>query len=120
MYDLTGTRIYSTNPIVVYTGNMAAQIEAPSSDPDYIAAQLVPTAAWGNSVAVVGYSSASSTSANPGDVIRVTSRENNTITFATLGGNVTKILTGHGAYVDFVLAPGSVAYITGFNPIQVQ
>ena len=86
--DLTGTLIYSNNPIGVISGHVRTAItqglDYPFDTKDHIVEMLIPTKAWGKKFISVPFVNGRSTKASfsflcaDGDLMRIITKENNT------------------------------------------
>jgi hypothetical protein len=104
--DLTGSRVHSDKPVVVYGGHVRAEVPAgfrynPPSDNtsrDHLCETIPPTSTWGNYFICNSFKNPNVTD---GDVVRVLASENNTE--VKINGVVWGGLLGSGKHRDTLI-----------------
>ena len=116
--DVTGTRIVSNKPLVLYPGHRCTNIPSSVSACDHITEQVPPTAIWGRYFISASYAGRSS-----GDLYRVLASQGNTtvtVNCSTLSGVLTYNLPLAGSWQEFSTPVGSFCSITSNNPLLVM
>ena len=113
---VTGTRIVSDKPLVVYVGHRCTDIPGSSSACDHITEQVPPTAIWGTN-----FMSASYAGRNSGDLYRILASQDETIVNFTCTSSNTQIgLSTAGSWYEFTTPDDSFCYISSDKPLLVM
>lgn len=116
--SLTGTRLLSNKPLVVYTGHRCTDIPYYSSACDHITEQVPPTAIWGTT-----FMSASLAGRTSGDLYRIIASQNHTsvtVNCTTFNGLLSYNLTSAGSWQEFTTPDESFCVITSDKPLLVM
>ena len=116
--DITGTKLVSNRPLVVYSGHMCTVIPINSEACDYITEQVPPTAVWGRN-----FLSASFASRSSGDIYRVLASQNDTTVTVTCNATTepsTHYLDSAGSWEEISTPEMSFCSITSDKPLLVM
>lgn len=113
-YDLTGTRVYSSKPIAVFSGNKQTYVGGIASKPDHLVTQLVPVSSWGTEVLASSYFTTILD-----DVLRIATSNKTTVQCNTDSGT-TSMEMKRGDYKDINLKAGQRISVKADMPIQVK
>ena len=116
--DITGTRLLSNRPLVVYPGHRCTIIPTGSTACDHITEQVPPTAIWGRT-----FMSASFSGRDSGDIYRIIASENDTtitVNCSTFDQPSTYNLALSGSWQEFSTPDNSFCSITSDKPLLVM
>ena len=116
--DITGTKIVSNNPIVVYPGNQCTRIPATTGSCDHITEQVPPTTMWGSQ-----FISASFNGRSSGEIYRVLASEDTTtvvVNCNTFSQLQTYDLSSAGSWQEFTTPAMSFCSIDSNKPLLVM
>ena len=116
--DITGSKVVSNRPIVVYPGHRCTNIPVSSKYCDYITEQIPPTAIWGRN-----YMSASYAGRSSGDLYRILASENSTnvtVNCSTVSEIQTYNLASSGSWQEFSTPNMSFCSISSDKPLLVM
>ena len=116
--DVTGIRVASNRPIVVYSGHRCANIPAGAGYCDYITEQVPPTAIWGRNFMSASYYGRSS-----GEFYRILASEsstNVTVNCSTYSAIQTYNLALPGSWQEFSTPDMSFCSISSDKPLLVM
>ena len=116
--SVTGTRIVSNKPLVVYAGHRCTDIPYFSSACDHITEQVPPTAIWGTTFISSSYAGRAS-----GDLYRILASQSTTsvnVNCSTFSDTVTYQLSTAGSWQEFTTLDDSVCSITSDKPLLVM
>ena len=114
---VTGTRIVSDKPLVVYAGHRCTNIPGSASACDHITEQIPPTAIWGTNFMSASFSGRSS-----GDIYRILASQASTsvsINCSTLGV-LTYNLSTAGSWQEISTPENSFCFISSDKPLLVM
>ena len=114
--DLTGTHIYSNQPIAAFSGNKRVEIEGEATTPDHIVSQLVPVRSWGRACAIVPFPNRESE-----DIIRILASETDTEVsiYRNEEDGPIQITLQPREHYAYGASSDSLGWIESNNPIQV-
>ena len=113
---LTGTRIVSDKPLVVYVGHQCTDIPSFSQYCDHIIEQVPPTAFWGTN-----FMSASYAGRNSGDLYRIlASQDKTTVNFTCTSSNTEIPLITAGSWHEVTTPDDTFCYISSDKPLFVM
>ena len=115
---VTGTRIVSDKPLVVYAGNICTNIPGSAGTCDHITEQVPPTAIWGTNFMSASFSGRSS-----GDIYRILASQASTsvsINCSTLTELLTYNLSTAGSWQEISTPANSFCYISSDKPLLVM
>ena len=116
--DVTGTKVVSNNPIVVYPGHECTYIPATARACDHITEQVPPTAIWGSQ-----FISASFNGRLSGEIYRVLASEDSTtvvVNCNTFSQLQTYDLSSAGSWQEFTTPAMSFCSIESNKPLLVM
>ena len=116
--DVTGTKVVSNNPIVVYPGHECANIPATVRFCDHITEQVPPTVVWGSR-----FISASFNGRLSGEIYRVLASEDSTtvvVNCSTFSQLQTYDLSSAGSWQEFTTPAMSFCAIESNKPLLVM
>ena len=114
--DITGTRLLSNRPLVVYPGHRCTFIPFDSFACDHITEQVPPTAVWGRNFLSASFSGRSS-----GDLYRMlASQETTTVIVNCNTFNETYNLASAGTWQEFSTPDMSFCSITSDKPLLIM
>ena len=116
--DVTGTKIVSNNPIVVYPGHECTNIPATVKYCDHITEQVPPTVIWGSQ-----FISASFNGRSSGEIYRVLASEDATtvvVNCSTFSQLQTYVLSSAGSWQEFSTPALSFCSIDSNKPLLVM
>ena len=118
--DVTGTRLVSNRPLVVYPGHRCSQIPIEYGYCDHLTEQVPPTVTWGRNFLSAPFESRSS-----GDVYRfLASHDFTTVTVicSTFDEQLTFLLDSPGSWEEFKTPNTSLSFcsITSDKPLLVM
>ena len=117
-YDITGTRLVSNQPLVVYSGSTCTFIPSNVRACDHITEQVPPTIVWGRN-----FLSASFANRSSGDIYRIlTSKNSTTVTVncSTFTEPSTYFLGSPGSWQEFSTLNMSFCSIISDKPLLVM
>ena len=114
--NITGMKVVSNRPIVVYTGHRCTNIPTSSSACDHITEQVPPTAIWGSNFMTASYAGRSS-----GDLYRILASDNSTnVTVNCSTVSETYTLASSGSWQEFSTPDMSFCSISSDKPLLVM
>lgn len=116
--DITGTKIVSNRPLVVYTGHRCTNIPSGVGACDHLTEQVPPTAIWGSN-----FLSASLSGRSSGDIYRMIASENSTtvvVNCNTFNQLQTYYLALAGSWQEFNTSNGSFCSISSDKPLLLM
>ena len=116
--DITGTRIVSNRPIVVYPGHYCTNIPSHVGYCDHITEQVPPTAIWGSN-----FLSASLSGRSSGDIYRMIASENSTnvvVNCSTFSRLQTHHLALAGSWQEFNTSSETFCSISSDKPLLLM
>ena len=116
--ELSGTKIISNRPLVVYSGNRCTVIPLRSSACDHITEQVPPTTIWGSN-----FMSASYAGRGSGDIYRILTSENSTtvtVNCSTFTELLIYDLEFPGSWQEFSTPANSFCSISSNKPLLVM
>ena len=116
--DITGTKIVSNRPLVVYPGNRCTTIPSGVGACDYITEQVPPTAKWGSN-----FLSASLSGRSSGDIYRIIAAENSTnvvVNCSTFSQLQTHHLALAGSWQEFNTYDETFCSISSNKPLLLM
>ena len=117
-HDITGTKIVSNRPLVVYPGHRCTNIPSGVGACDHITEQVPPTAIWGNN-----FLSASLSGRSSGDIYRMIASENSTnvvVNCSTFSQLQTYALGMAGSWQQFNTPDESFCSISSTKPVLIM
>ena len=115
---VTGTRIVSDKPLVVYAGHRCTDIPGSASACDHITEQIPPTAIWGTNFMSASFSGRSS-----GDIYRILASQASTsvsINCSTLNELLTYNLSTAGSWQEISTPANSFCFISSDKLLLVM
>ena len=114
--DITGTKLLSNKPLVVYPGHRCANIPSDITFCDHITEQVPPTAVWGRNFLSASFSGRSS-----GDLYRMLASQDTTTAIVNCNTfNETYSLASAGTWQEFSTPDMSFCSITSDKPLLVM
>ena len=114
--DITGTRLVSNKPLVVYSGHECTNIPVNVTYCDHITEQVPPTAIWGRNFLSASFSNRSS-----GDIYRMLASQDNTAVIVNCNSfNETYSLASAGTWEEFSTPDMSFCSITSDKPLLIM
>ena len=116
--DVTGTKVVSNNPIVVYPGHVCTNIPTTVKYCDHITEQVPPTVIWGSQ-----FISASFNGRSSGEIYRVLASEDATtvvVNCSTFNQSQTYDLSSAGSWQEFSTPAMSFCAIESNKPLLVM
>ena len=116
--SVTGTRVISNKPLVMYVGHRCTDIPYYSSACDHITEQVPPTAVWGTTFMSSSYAGRAS-----GDLYRILASQSSTsvtVNCSTLSEVLTYNLDTAGSWQEITTPDKSFCSITSDKPLLVM
>ena len=114
--DITGTRLLSNRPLVVYPGHECTHVPVDTIACDHITEQVPPTATWGRNFLSASFSGRSS-----GEIYRMlASQDTTTVIVSCNGFSETYNLASPGTWQEFSTPDMSFCSITSDKPLLVM
>ena len=115
---MTGIRVLSNRPLVLYAGHRCTNVPSSSSACDHLTEQVPPTAIWGTT-----FISASLAGRASGDIYRILASQNSTsvsVNCSTFNEELIYSLATSGSWQEILTPANSFCSISSNNPLLVM
>ncbi len=114
--DLTGTRITSSKPLSVFSGNDCGYVPTMTQTCNHLIEQVPPTVTWGTRFFVSSLLGRLS-----GDIFRVMTARQSVVNVICVRSTAPSefVLDGGGSFAEFGIFPGSLCSIVASSPVLV-
>ncbi|XP_013407303.1 IgGFc-binding protein [Lingula anatina] len=109
--DITGTRINSTKPLSVMSGNMCSNIPCGVRACDHLVEQMYPVDRWGYTYIVVP-----SAYRQSGDIVRIVGSTDDTLVRIT---GISRLMLNRSEFFEFMVLKNAPVFLNASKPIMV-